>query len=190
MNQPVLRSTLAPRSAGQSSAGRGVHVPEAAFHRPGPPLGIDELADAIRDPDAARRGGLVLEDAPGQVPGLPFIGPLRADRFLRLAVDQVLGHLHQPSQIDLHLAPGLFDSRSGSPMAHLVAEPGVDCFLSARLPGAEWWVSVHARLDGEHERVHVFLAVVADGQHDVVGVPIATEKKNNDLPCEPFSQRW
>ena len=41
--------------------------------RPGPPIGIDELADAVHDPDASRRSGPALEDALSQVPGLLFI---------------------------------------------------------------------------------------------------------------------
>ena len=38
-----------------------------------PPLGVDDLADAVRDSDPSRCTGPSLQDALGQAPGLPLI---------------------------------------------------------------------------------------------------------------------
>ena len=58
------------------------------------------FADAVRDPDPARRTGPTLEDAPGQVPGLLFIANDIAPRPPGGA-DAAIGDLHHPASEEI-----------------------------------------------------------------------------------------
>ena len=62
------------------------------------------FADAVRDPDPARRTGPTLEDAPGQVPRFPFIAEDIAPRPPGGA-DAVIGDFHHPDAEEI--GPGL-----------------------------------------------------------------------------------
>jgi len=72
--------------------------------RPCPPLGVDELADAVPDPDPSRRASPPLEDALGQVPRFPFIAEDIAPRPPGGA-DAVIGDFHHPDAEEI--GPGL-----------------------------------------------------------------------------------
>ena len=65
---------------------------------------MSPVADVVRDPDASRRDGPTLEDALGQMPGLPFITNDKAPRPSGGA-DAAIADLHHPATEEI--GPGL-----------------------------------------------------------------------------------